>query len=85
MSEVNVKKDKIIALSELKKGEKGKIVRVASRGVIRKRITEMGITSGTEVQVKGFAPFGDPMVLGVMGYRLGLRKSEAQDIFVEVI
>ncbi len=85
MNNDNVKNDNIIALSKLKKGEKGRIVRVASRGIIRKRITEMGITSGTEVQVKGFAPFGDPMVLGVMGYRLGLRKSEAADIFVEVI
>ncbi|MDP4182443.1 MAG: FeoA family protein [Bacillota bacterium] len=80
-----MKENNTVALSELKKGQRGKVVRVVSRGVIRKRIIEMGITSGTEIQVKGFAPFGDPMALGVMGYSLGLRKSEAADIFVELI
>lgn len=75
----------IKALGELKTGQKGKVARVISKGVVRKRIIEMGITTGTEIIVKGFAPFGDPMELGVKGYNLSLRKAEAADIFVEVL
>jgi Fe2+ transport system protein FeoA len=74
-----------ISLSDLRIGQKGIVVKVVSKGIIRKRIIEMGITSGTEVQVKGVAPFGDPMELGLKGYKLSLRKSEAADIYVEVV
>ena len=72
-------------LSELKVGQKGIVVKVASKGTIRRRIMEMGIITGTEIIVKGFAPFGDPMELGIKGYCLSLRKSEASDILVELI
>jgi len=73
------------ALSELKVGEKGKVVKVASKGTVRRRIMEMGIITGTEILVKGFAPLGDPMELGIKGYSLSLRKAEAADIIVELI
>lgn len=73
------------SLSTLKIGQKGKVIRIATKGVVRKRIVEMGITAGTEIYVKGFAPLGDPMELLVKGYNLSLRKEEAADIFVEVL
>jgi Fe2+ transport system protein FeoA len=72
-------------LSDLKVGQKGIVVKVASKGTIRRRIMEMGIITGTEILVKGFAPFGDPMELGIKGYCLSLRKSEASDIIVELV
>lgn len=72
-------------LNELKIGQKGKVVKVNSKGAIRRRIMEMGITNGAEILVKGFAPLGDPMELGVKGYSLSLRKSEASEIMVELV
>jgi Fe2+ transport system protein FeoA len=40
--------------------------------------------SGTEVEVVRVAPLGDPIEFTVKGYSLSLRKSEAQNITVEV-
>ena len=74
-----------LALSELKKGQRGKVVKVSTKGAIRRRIMEMGIITGTEIIVKGFAPLGDPMELGIKGYNLSLRKAEASEIIVELI
>lgn len=74
-----------IALSELKKGQRGKVVKVSTKGAIRRRIMEMGIITGTEILVKGFAPLGDPMELGIKGYNLSLRKAEASEIFVDLV
>lgn len=82
---VNNAKIVTLALSELKEGQKGKVVKVSTKGEIRRRIMEMGIITGTEILVKGFAPLGDPMELGVKGYNLSLRKSEASEIFVELL
>lgn len=73
------------SLDQLEVDEKGRVVRVASKGAMRRRIMEMGVVVGTEIIVKGFAPLGDPMELGIMGYSLSLRKSEAAEITVELI
>ncbi len=73
-----------LALSELKEGQRGRVVKVATKGAIRRRIMEMGVITGTEIVVKGFAPLGDPMELGIKGYNLSMRKAEAADIIVEL-
>lgn len=75
----------ILPLSELKKGQRAEVVKVLTKGTVRRRIMEMGIIAGTEIVVKGFAPLGDPMQLGIKGYNLSLRKAEASGIIVELI
>ncbi|MEW6624023.1 MAG: metal-dependent transcriptional regulator [Bacillota bacterium] len=71
-------------LSELKPGDKGKIIRIAARGTVKRRLLDMGITTGSEVAVLRVAPLGDPLEIMVRGYNLCLRKDEAASIFVEV-
>lgn len=72
-------------LNELPPGTKGKVMRIAAKGSLRRRILDMGIVPGVEIVVKGVAPLGDPIEILVRGYRLSLRKQEAASIFVEVI
>ena len=72
------------ALSEFKKGEAGKVVRITAKNPVRRRILEMGVTPGTDICVKGMAPLGDPMEILVKGYHLSLRKGEAACILMEV-
>ena len=71
-------------LSELKRGEKGKIVKVGGGGAIRRRLLDMGLVSGSEVEMERVAPLGDPIEIKVKGYNLSLRKEEAASIQVEV-
>lgn len=72
-------------LEELKPGEKGQIVKVAGKGAIKRRIRDMGVTSGSLVEVVRIAPLGDPIDVKVKGYHLSLRKEEAADITVEKV
>ncbi|MCF8011923.1 MAG: ferrous iron transport protein A [Clostridiales bacterium] len=72
-------------LSELSPGNSGKVIRINTKGPLRRRILDMGIVPGIEVSVKGMAPLGDPIELIVRGYSLSLRKQEAENILVEVI
>lgn len=51
----------------------------------RARLLEMGLTTGTEIEVIRFAPLGDPIEIEVRGYRLSLRKREARGIRVVCI
>jgi len=70
-------------LSDLKPGESGTVLKVEGNKSIRRRMMDMGLLKGAEVQVKRVAPLGDPIEFSVRGYSLSLRKSEAQAIHVE--
>ena len=70
-------------LSELEPEEKGTIIKVGGRSDIRRRLLDMGIIAGAEVEVIRVAPLGDPMEIGIKGYDLALRKGEAANIQVE--
>ena len=73
------------ALSELKPKERGTIVKVGGGGPVRRRILDMGVVPGTEVEVVRVAPLGDPVELLIRGYHLSLRKEEAREILVEKV
>ena len=75
---------KTITLSDLEPQERGRIIRVGGKGEIRRRLMDMGIVSGAEVEVIRVAPLGDPVEIRVKGYDLALRKEEAQKIQVEL-
>ncbi len=73
----------MVPLSELKPKERGTIVKVGGDGPVRRRILDMGVVPGTEVEVVRVAPLGDPVALLIRGYHLSLRKEEARKILVE--
>lgn len=69
-------------LSGLKNNEEAVILRVNGRGAFRKRITEMGFVRGETVKVIKNAPLMDPVEYEILGYRIALRRSEAELIEV---
>jgi Fe2+ transport system protein FeoA len=74
-----------IILRELKPGQKGKVVKILGSGSIHRRILDMGIVKGTEIEVERVAPLGDPIEVRVKGYHLSLRKEEAANIYVDPV
>jgi len=81
----NRKKLKIISLSEVKPGDKGKITKVGGNRDYRKRLLDLGLTRGVEIEVIRNAPLGDPIEIIVRKYKLSLRKEEAKGIYIELI
>ncbi|MEW6104527.1 MAG: ferrous iron transport protein A [bacterium] len=71
-------------LKELLPGQKGKITNVTGSGSIHRRILDMGIVKGSEIEMERIAPLGDPVEVRIKGYHLSLRKEEAANIFIEV-
>jgi ferrous iron transport protein A len=49
----------------------------------RNRLLSLGMTPGTEFTVKRVAPLGDPIEIVLRGFRLSLRRDEAQGLIVE--
>jgi len=71
-------------LSDLLPGEKGIVKKVIGSSMIKRRIIDMGVVTGTVIEVQKFAPLGDPMEVKVKGFNLSLRKAEAEMIELEV-
>ena len=70
-------------LREGKVGDNVKVTKINGIGAVKRRIMDMGITKGVEIEVRRVAPLGDPIELTVRGYQLSIRKADAQMIEVE--
>ena len=76
--------EKEVTLDKLKIKEKGIIITLNGSGAVFRRLLEMGVNKGCEVEVAKIAPLGDPIDIKVRGYNLSLRKKEAAMVVVEV-
>lgn len=65
-------------LRDLEVGKKATITKLHGEGAIKKRLMDMGLTKGIEVEVRKVAPLGDPMEITVRGYELSVRKADAE-------
>jgi len=75
----------ILSLRELQPGNKGKVVSISAQGEMGRRIRDMGLLPGTEVEVVGCAPLGDPVALRLIGITVALRNNEADNVTVEAL
>jgi ferrous iron transport protein A len=73
----------LVRLSALPVGSQAIIRKFVGTNSARIRLREMGMLAGTELTFVRKAPLGDPIEIKVRGYRLTLRKTEAEFIMVE--
>ena len=71
-----------MTLDQVGVGSEFVICRVSARGEIRRRLMDMGFTSGASGTLMRKAPFGDPIEVRLGPYRVAVRLAEAQGIEV---
>ena len=72
-------------LRQLAIHQKAVITGVSAQGELGRRIRDMGLVPGTEIEVTGRAPLKDPVALRMKGFTLSLRNNEADHIAVEPV
>lgn len=76
----------ICNLSELKVGQKAKVLKINEQNkAIRRHLLDMGLTRGVEISIKKIAPMGDPIDITLRDYELCIRKADLNKIEVEVL
>ena len=70
-------------LREAKVGDTVRVVKLHGEGAVKRRIMDMGLRRGVDVQIRKVAPLGDPIEVTVRGYELSIRKADAEMIEVE--
>ncbi|PLX80446.1 MAG: iron transporter FeoA [Desulfuromonas sp.] len=71
------------SLRTLKVNERARIVSINAGSEISRRLRDMGLVPGTDLQVIGRAPLKDPVALRLRNFTLTLRNNEADFIQVE--
>ncbi|HBV86401.1 FeoA family protein [Desulfosporosinus sp.] len=74
-----------IPLSTLKLGQTSSVVHLEVKGLLRRRILDMGIVPGTILTCIGRAPAGDPIAYLVRDTVIALRSEDARLINVEQV
>jgi ferrous iron transport protein A len=69
--------------ADLTAGESSRVLSVTGAGDVSRRLLEMGLTPGVEIRCLGAAPLGDPLEFELRGYRLSLRRNEAQQVVIQ--
>ena len=72
-----------VSLNILQPGERAIIAKLNTLAPrVRQRLLELGMTRGSLVELVRVAPMGDPLEVEIKGYRLSLRRVEAEAILV---
>jgi len=72
----------LFTLKDLKPGQKACVDSIVVECMMRRKLMDMGVTPGVEIEVNKTAPFGDPIEVRLRGYTLSLRKKDAQNIIM---
>ncbi len=71
------------SLRALNVNEKARITQLSASGEMARRLRDMGLVPGTELEVTGRAPLKDPVALRLRDLTLTLRNNEADCIMIE--
>lgn len=69
-------------LSDIDCGQKCVVKSVKGCRAMAKRLIEMGIGRGSEIEVERIAPLGDPVEIKIKGCHISIRKEDACKIEV---
>ncbi len=72
-------------LEDLKPGERAYVEHINGGGALRRRMMDMGIVPGVELEVVRRAPLGGPLQVRLKGYYLAMRRGECSKIMVSEI
>ncbi len=72
-------------LFELKTGESCLIDKITLCGSMRRRLLDLGLISGTQVECVGISPLGDPKAFLIRGAVIALRKEDCKKIYIKKV
>lgn len=75
--------DKIRTLDEMCIGERAVVVKLNTIGSMRRRLLDIGLADGTEVECIGRSPLGDPAAYLIRGAVIAIRAVDCSDVLVK--
>ena len=74
--------DHPFCLSDLRPGQRGTVEALHSVGAMRRRLLDIGLIEGTNVEGLGRSPGGDPAAFLIRGAVIAIRSSDGRDVLL---
>lgn len=72
----------IYSLKDLKQGQTAKVKSLLATGSIRRRLQDIGLIEGTEVECLQKSPAGDPVAYLIRGAVIALRSEDSSNVLI---
>lgn len=70
------------SLTSLREGERARVCGLLNTGSMRRRLLDLGLIEGTQVECTQISPYGDPVAYAIRGAVIALRCEDADNILV---
>lgn len=74
--------NKPYSLNDIEPGQKTRVKRLLSESDIRRRLLDIGLVEGTEVECLGRSPAGDPTAFYIRGAVIAIRSDDCRNILI---
>ena len=74
--------DHPFCLSDLRPGQRGTVEALHSVGAMRRRLLDIGLIEGTNVECLGRSPGGDTAAVLLRGAVIAIRSSDGRDVLL---
>ncbi|MBC8535571.1 FeoA family protein [Feifania hominis] len=71
------------SLNTLQEGQRARVIDILSSGSMRRRLQDIGLIEGTDVQCMQKSPSGDPVAYLIRGAVIALRCEDSRNILVQ--
>lgn len=78
-----MKTENIVTLDHVMVGKTAKVKELTNTGSMRRRLLDIGLVEGTEVECLQKSPAGDPVAYGIRGAVIALRSEDSAQVLVE--
>ena len=72
-------------LCDINCGKKCRVLNLLAKGSVRRRLHDLGVIRGAEIECVLKSPLGDPFAFIICGAVLALRREDSELVEVEVI
>jgi ferrous iron transport protein A len=72
-----------VRLTDLKRGQKAVIAKLAAYDDMRRRLQDIGLIEGTTVECLGKSPLGDPTAFLIRGAVIALRSEDSGRVLIQ--
>jgi ferrous iron transport protein A len=73
-----------ISMNDLRCGQRGTVLSLGTSGGMRRRLLELGLVPGTDIERVLNSPGGDPACYRIRGAMIALRQLDATQVMVSV-
>ena len=70
-------------LCDLRQGEHAVVTELSSSGKIRRRLQDIGLVEGTDIECIQKSPLGDPVAYFIRGAVIAIRSEDSSEVLVQ--